>query len=278
MVLKRGHDIVSPRYAALLHDKYRTQLFRDAGLAEVNGWVRRQTEGKIEKIVDEILPGEVLAILNAVYFKATWQSGFRRSDTRDADFQVSRSVAARVPTMHQEGDFAMLMRPDYQAIRLPYRNAALAMVIVMPNDVDGATKLVRDLDADALADLFNALTTARAGKVELALPRFTARFKASLNEALATAGIRRAFGLGSADFSGMTGDGLLHVVISRVEHSAFIDVTEEGTEAAAVTGGVMLASASPRFAVDRPFLFYITDSATGAILVQGRISDPRPQS
>ena len=276
LMLFKGHaNLISPNYAALLREKYRAQIFADATLDEINGWVRKQTAGKIDRIVDQIDPGEVAAIVNAIYFKAAWRSPFAKDRTADADFHLSASASVKVPTMHQTGDFALVMRPDYQAIRLPYTTAALSMIIVLPRQIDGAAALGRQLDASALADLFAALATEE--EVDLVLPRFKAKYHASLKASLVEAGMRRAFDLGLADFSGMTGT-RAPLALSSVEHEAFIDVTEEGTEAGAATAAFMLASAHPRFVVDRPFLFYITDDATGLILFQGRISDPRPPS
>jgi serpin B len=282
LMLLSGHgDIVSPRYASLLEDKYRAQLFRDAGPDEVNGWVKRQTEGKIEKIVDQFDPKEVAVILNAIYFKGMWQSAFRKNETRESDFHLSPSTTVRVPTMHQSGSFAILRRPEYRAIRLPYRVEALSMVVLLPDEIGGVDKIARDLDAPTLAALFRGFRERKA--VSLALPRFRTSFGARLGELFQNAGMRRAFDLDRADFSGVTNrpPSEAPLAISDVIHRAFIEVTEEGTEAAAATvTKVKIASAPPApepFVVDRPFLFYIVDDATGAILFEGRISDPRPQ-
>src|SRR5262249_12913236 len=187
----------------------------------------------------------------------------------------------KVPTMHRLGSYQVATRAGYRAIRLPYSVEALSMVVVLPDEIGGGEKLARDLGAPALAALFRDLTEWKT--VSLALPRFKTSFKAKLGELFQAAGMRRAFDLRQADFSGMTSRPPREapLAISEVVHRAVIDVTEEGTEAAAATAvGMMTASAGPAaepFMVDRPFLFYIADDATGAILFQGRISDPRQQ-
>ncbi len=279
MLLKRKGDMVSSDYAARLEQSYRAQVFRDAGLEEINRWVARQTEGKIDKILDAIDPDSPAVILNAVYFKAAWQSPFMVRATSEENFRLTASSNVKVPTMHRLGSYQAVTRPGYRAIRLPYSVEPLSMVVVLPDEVGGADKLARDLDARALAALFAGLTEWKT--VSLALPRFKTSFKASLGARFVNAGMRRSFDPVMADFSGMTARPTGQFAISDVIHRAVIDVTEEGTEAAAATAVAMTAASMPAhvepFVVDRPFLFYIADDATGAILFQGRISDPRPQ-
>ncbi|HUI94332.1 MAG TPA: serpin family protein [Xanthobacteraceae bacterium] len=281
MLPKALGDLVSPQYAALLEASYRAQVFRGADLDAINRWVDRQTEGKIEKILDQIDPETPAVILNAVYFKAAWQAPFSREATNDSDFHLASRQTVKVSMMHRTGYYQMIARPGYRAIRLPYSVDALAMMVVVPDDVDGVDKVGRALDAEALTALFRDLTERKT--VELALPRFKIGFRAELGKLFKQAGMRRAFDGSRADFSGMTGGsgGAVPFYIGEVVHRAVIDVTEEGTEAAAATAVAMMAASMPsrieQLAVDRPFLFYITDEATGAILFQGRISDPRPQ-
>ena len=279
MLLERKGDVIAAPYISLLEGDFAAQVFRDATLDEINRWVSGRTEGKIDKILDQIDPAEAAVILNAVYFKAAWQAPFSRTATRDADFRLASAATIKVPTMHRIGRYPVLVRPGFRAIRLPYSVNALSMVLVVPNDVGGADKLGRDLDADALAALFRDLTESKT--VDLALPRFKTSFKAELGALFKQAGMRRAFDGKLADFSGMTGrpPAQARLSIAEVVHRAMIDVTEEGIEAAAATAVAMTTASLPAqvepFAVDRPFLFYVVDAATGAILFQGRVSDPR---
>ncbi|HLH91877.1 MAG TPA: serpin family protein [Xanthobacteraceae bacterium] len=281
MLLKPNGNLISAAYMARLADKYGAQVFRDADLAMVNGWVDRQTAGKIHRILDQIDPDAPTVILNAVYFKAIWATPFIVRATRDDDFKLTPTSRVRVPTMHRLGYFVTIARPGFRAIRLPYSVSSLAMVVVMPDAIDGTDKLARDLDGPALAALFADLTQAQAQNVDLALPRFKTGFRAEVGKLFQQAGMRRAFNAQLADFSGMTGEppAVAPLAITGVIHRAVIDVTEQGTEAAAATAVAMVAASMPShiepFVVDRPFLFYIVDEGSGAILFQGRISDPR---
>jgi serpin B len=281
MLLKQKGDMIAPAYAGLLEQDYRAQVFRGAGLDEINRWVARQTEGKIDKLLDTIDPDAPAVILNAVYFKAAWKTPFVARATSDEDFRLTPATTVKVSTMHRLGSHQVATRPGFRAIRLPYSVDALSMVVVLPDAVGGADRLARELDAPALAVLFRELTEWKT--VSLALPRFKTSFKARLGELFQAAGMRRAFDPRLADFSGMTNRPPREapLAISDVIHRAVIDVTEEGTEAAAATAVTMMTTSMPSrvepFVVDRPFLFYIADDATGAILFEGRISDPRPQ-
>src|SRR5262249_40181954 len=259
MLLKAKGDLISTGYAALLKEKYQAEVFRGAGLDEINGWVNRQTEGKIERILDQIDPEMVTVLLNAVYFKAAWQSPFIAQATKDADFHLTSSATVKVPMMRRTGHFTVLARPNYRAIRLPYSMEGLAMVIVLPNDIEGAPRLAGDLGASELGALFGSLTEGK--QVEVALPRFKASFNADLGRPFMQAGMRRAFDLRLADFSGMTArpPAEAPLAISAILHRAVIDVAEYGTEAAAaapvaVRTSYQLTNDAP-FPGHRPLLF-----------------------
>jgi serpin B len=276
---KPNGALISADYAGLLKDKYQAEVFRDADLATVNGWVSRRTEGKIPRMLDVIDPRDVAIIVNAVYFKAGWRMPFvdtRRSDDGD-NFNLTPTEKVKVTMMRGKGLYATVDRPGYRAIRLPYTVDALAMVIVLPDEIDGAGRIAGEFDAAALAGLLKDLNDPK--EVEVSLPRFKTSFDADLKLLFARAGMVRAFDFSRADFSGMTGTVPAGLAITEIKHRADIEVTEYGTEAAASTYVRTQTSyhawqVAP-FVVDRPFLFYITDDATGAILFQGRISDPR---
>jgi serpin B len=259
-------------------------VFQNAGLDDVNGWVKRKTEGKIEQILGRLDPSSPAVILNAVYFKAKWTVPFVQAETRKESFSLARQKQVSVPMMRRKLSYALVTRPGYRAIRLPYEVAPLGMVIVLPNEIDGLDAVSRRLDGNEWASLAAALhAPGAATPVDLALPRFKASFEANLAPLFREAGMTRAFDLKQADFSGMTGrpPAQVPLAIGAVVHRAVIDVIEDGTEAAAATA-VAMVSASIRqqpneqpFHVDRPFLFAILDDASGAILFQGRIFDPR---
>jgi serpin B len=280
MLTKLGGESIAPDYAALVREKYAAEVFSNADLAQVNDWVKQKTDGRIESLLDRLDPNAIAVLLNAVAFKGPWQTPFDPQATRDAPFHAPAGEVS-VPTMQLRGTFALAARTGYRAIRLPYAAEQLAMVVALPDDGAQTDEVAARLDGTEVAQLLAALRT-QPQLVDLALPRFAARYKANLVAPFQQLGMRKAFDTHEADFSGMTGKppGEVLVAIDQIEHRAVIDVGEEGTEAAAATGVVMglrsvRPSAAETFRVDRPFLFYVVDDASGAILFQGRITDPR---
>jgi serpin B len=279
LMLTGQGDLVSPEYAALLKDKYAAEVFQHAGLDDINGWVNRKTEGKIDKILEKRNPNSIAVLLNAVYFKARWSSPFDKNFTKDDAFKLSATQTVQVPMMRNTGRYATVARPGYRAVRVPYEISALGMVIVLPEEVDGLGQVSRSIEADELSGLFTALHEVRANKlVALSMPRFKAAFKADLIAPFQQAGMVLPFE-GKADFSGITGRASGGVQISQIVHRALIEVAEESTEASAATAIEFSRAFHPEqpeiISVNHPFLFYIIDDATGAILFQGRITDPK---
>jgi leukocyte elastase inhibitor len=283
LMLTRHGGLVAKSYEELLKDKYAAEVFRNATLDDVNGWVSRKTQGKIDRILDYLEPDSAAVLLNAVYFKAKWAAVFSKNATTDEPFHVTPVQKVAVPMMRQVGTFNSVTRLGYRAVRLPYEVRALGMVIVLPDAVDGIDDVSRQMGAEELSQLFAALRSSDASKrVDLAVPRFKTSFKAELVKLFREAGITRAFNPKEADFSGMTGrpPSEAPFAIGQILHRAVIDVMEDGTEAAAVTAITVRVASAPTqqpevFRVDRPFLFYVVDDATGAVLFQGRIVDPR---
>jgi serpin B len=285
LMLERRGDLIAADYVAALKTKYASEVFQDASLNDINDWVAKKTEGKIGKMLDRVDPNAVAVLLNAVYFKARWASVFDPKLTKNEAFNLTRSQKADVPMMNQAASFSLVSRGGYRAVRLNYQIPELGLVVVLPDDVEGVGALVTRLGANELTELFAALRDGQAKKpVALVLPRFKAEYRADLVAPLRQAGIQKAFDANSADFSGMTGRpaalGRLH--IDQIVHRAVIEVAEESTEAAAATavGVRSMAIAAPTpapvsFRVDHPFLFYLVDDTTGAILFQGRVVDPR---
>jgi serpin B len=286
MVSRR--DLVSGDYASLLRDKYAAELFENVGVAEINAWVNRKTEGKISKILDS--PSDV-AVVNAIYFKSRWAIPFQKLATREEPFHLSSTQELNVPMMHQTASYALVERQGYRAIFLPYDVGPVGMVIALPNEVDGLADVTRRFDENEQSDLMTALRAAMTRKpmVELTLPRFKTEYEASLIEPFQNAGMKLAFDRARADFSGITGkpaSGNNRLYIHLIQHRALIEANEETTEAAAATVVGAIAMAAPRrepppkpevFRVDRPFLFQIIDQASGAILFTGRISRPQQE-
>jgi serpin B len=277
MLAKKG-DAVSEAYVATLRANYAAEVFHGADLATINGWVKEKTKGKIDSILDQIDPSTALILLDAVYFKAPWQTPFNTNATHDETFRLVNGET-KVLMMQIHGAFALAERPGYRAIRLPYAGERIGMVVMLP-DADVAN-LVQQLDGAEMQTLVAALHGSDK-EVDISLPRFHASYGANLAETFTVLGMHRAFDPSAADFSGMTGKppSQVPLAIDQIAHRAVIDVAEQGTEAAAVTGVTVVATAmAPRpseiFRVDRPFLFAIVDDNTGAILFEGRIVDPR---
>ncbi len=246
----------------------------------INQWVEQQTNNKIQNLIGPgvLTPTTRLVLTNAIYFKGNWQDQFEKADTQSEEFHLSPSQFVMASLMHRTGSYSYYDGGTFQALELPYAGGDLAMVVLLPKDVGGLPTLERSFTAASAGDWLQKLTP--ADKVILTFPRFTMTQQFELSSALSTMGMAQAFG-SSADFSGMTGKP--DFTISAAIHKAYIDVNEQGTEAAAATAVVMRALAAHVpfdapppivFRADHPFLFLIRDTKTGAILFMGRITDP----
>ncbi|MBM3961473.1 MAG: serpin family protein [Planctomycetes bacterium] len=283
--------------------------------AAINAWIAANTQDRIRDLIGEgaIAADTRMVLANAVAFAGAWQTPFEASRTEDADFTRTDRTLARVPMMQAAGrddvrygavagDGAWFATPAMTPaegegpspypgaggatfVELPYKGGDLAMVVLAPQSPDGLPALERLLTPARLADW---LGRAEARTVDVALPRFAVRKQLGLKDALQALGLRRAFvdpanGDG-ADFGGMASsndarDGLF---VGDVLHEALVEVDEEGTRAVAATAVMMVATAMPAarpfvpaFRADRPFLFLIRDTKSGAILFLGRVLDPR---
>ena len=237
----------------------------------INRWVSDQTHERIPQLLD---PGTIndltrLVLVNAIYLKAAWQIPFPPEETTPGGFTLADDSSVQVPMMSVTDQFAYASGEGWQAVELPYVGGSLAMDIVVPDDL---TAFTQSLTADSFAQLTAALST---HDVALTMPRFNAETKADLVDLLSAMGMPLAFEPGQADFSGMTAQEPLF--ISGVIHQANITVGEKGTEAAAATAVEMEASLATEVVhvdANRPFLFALRDTQTGAVLFMGQITDP----
>ncbi len=281
MILRDG---ISADYASDLKREYDAEVFQKPSPDAINGWVKSKTGGRIEKMLENPPgPNDVAILLNAAYFRARWASAFSKQQTKDAPFWVAGKTSALVPTMHQIARLEVVKGDGFRAIRLPYTVEQLGMVIVVPDATDGVDAIGAKLDDAAFSKFVAALNAAPAKRINLAMPKFKIKYDASLVPSFKALGMQLPFGM-KADFSGMTDAsvGASSLYINQIIHRAVIDVDEEGTEATAATAIIFAIRAMPQkqeepepFMVDRPFLFYVTDKATGSILFQGRVTDPR---
>ena len=239
---------------------------------QINKWVEQKTNNKIR---DLIKPGILnsltrLVLTNAIYFKGDWAIPFKERSTHDAPFWLSNDKSVTVPLMSQEEDFRYGKNESMQLLELPYAGDNLSMIVLLPNEVDGLPALEAALTQDNLASWLKLL---KKRELRVFLPKFKMTAEFSLAHTLDAMGMPDAFTPNIADFSGMTGT--KELFISAVVHKAFVDVNEEGTEAAAATAVVMqLLSYSdppPEFRADHPFLFLIRHNPSGSILFLGRI-------
>ncbi len=272
--LKKFLDLTEKHYGAGLR-QVDFAAATEAARRAINAWVEEETQGKIK---DLIQPGVLnaltrLVLTNAIYFKGTWAEQFDKKATRDAPFTLATRQQVKVPMMHKTENFGYTEAEDFQALELAYAGDDLSMVIFLPRQVDGLAALEKELSLDNLQSWLGGL---RRQTVQVSVPRFTMTSEFRLQEVLKSLGMTDAFS-GAADFSGMTGR--RDLFISAVIHKAFVDVNEEGTEAAAATAVVMMRSAAPRppvvFRADHPFLFLIRDNASGSILFIGRLVNPK---
>jgi serpin B len=251
----------------------------DIARQQINAWVSEQTAGNIPELLPpKIIDSHVrLVLADAIYFNAAWQSPFNATYNHSSSFTLLDGTAVPKQFMYQSSIMPAMQGTGFVAAALPYQDNQLSMVVVLP-DAGRFTEIESSLDGTGLATLVKGLTYQ---KVSLYLPRFHIDTHASLKDMLIGLGMPTAFADG-ADFSGMASDPLK---IGDVIHQAFITVAEKGTEAGAATAVIMVdASASmdagpPPLLVkaDRPYLYFIYDQPTGAILFMGRVLNPAQQ-
>ena len=252
-----------------------------AGAAEaarktINGWVEGQTDKKIKDLIPTGVLDSLtrLVLTNAVYFKGAWATQFDKKATRSADFATLGGKKIKVPLMHRKGLCGYLAesKTGLQIASIPYKGDELSMVVLLPKSPEDLGALTATLRANRLAGWIAAM---KKQEIDLYLPRFKMTSSFALKDTLVKMGIVDAFSRGAADFSGMNGRKDLY--ISAVIHKAFVDVNEEGTEAAAATAVVVTfggARSTPVFRADRPFLFLIRHKRSGTILFMGRVTEP----
>jgi len=239
----------------------------------INGWVKDQTEGKIEELVpvDAITSDTVLILTNAIYFNAAWNEPFKEENTKDGPFQKLDGSTVQVPMMHGMQEAPYVEGADYQAIMIPYDGNELSMLVVLPkqgtlSDFEAA------LDVDKLDKIVGGVSE---HAVDVEMPKFKLDYELGLKDTLKAMGMGIAFESGKADFTGINSKG--NPFIQDVLHKAFVGVNEAGTEAAAATAVIVGDESAPEPAeikLDHPFLFFIRDNATGSLLFVGRVVDP----
>jgi serpin B len=242
-----------------------------ATLGRINGWVNDATHGRIEKIFDELPRDVVMVLLNAVYFKASWTEQFDRARTERAPFTRSDGSTVTADLMYlNSSEVSVHSGSGVSVVEMPYGGGAFSMVAVLP---DRGTSINAFVDGITVQTWSGWMSSLSKRQVFVRLPRFELRWEKELNAPLWQIGMPNAFNPAAADFRRLTPGG--GVYLSLVKQKTFVKVDEEGTEAAAVTGGIVApTSAPPEIRFDRPFLFVLRERLTGTILFLGVVNDP----
>lgn len=247
-------------------------------VARINAWVSARTRGKIEGILTTIDPLTSLIAINAIYFKDLWGQVFDRDQTRDESFHTSDGRKLEVPLMSQYGSYPYYEESKFQAVRLGYKTSRLAMYVFLPARRSNLSEFRRSLNSAAWDKWIRRFSVIEG---HIRLPRFKLTYESSLKSALSKLGMGIAFDRQRARFDAINPPPP-EIWIDQILHRAFVEVNEEGTEAAAVTAAMMMCSSAlhpkPRrtfeMIVDRPFFFAICDDYTKSILFMGSVEEP----
>jgi serine protease inhibitor len=268
-----------PEYVAESQRIYGAEVGALTSAGPINDWVSRHTRGRITQMVsDPIDPLVILLLLNAVYFKGRWQEEFRADDTRDRTFHAPSGPVER-PMMSRTGHYGYLHGAGFRAARMPYRGDRFAMYVLLPDTGQSLAQLRGRLTAEAWRGWMGVF---RNVKMDVVLPRWRMNLESSLNDPLREMGMADAFIGGRAALDAMLPAAYVAQeapYVSTVLQKVFVEVNEEGTEAAAVTmvavaGRSLVKDMVVDFIVDRPFVFAIRDDQTGALLFVGQVNDP----
>ena len=252
----------------------------------INTWISENTEGKIPELLAprEITNDTRIVLANAIYFKARWENAFPKSMTAEDKFYLDQKTSAKVQFMQQTNKFHVGKvgsgKSAALVCELPYENNNVSMVLVIPENIVGVDDVLNNFLVSPSILTIEVKSHLKLQDVELHIPKWTTKGRLSLSSFLTKLGMIKAFDPGQADFSGI--NGRKDLSLDEVIHGGFIEVLEEGTEAAAATANVMLGGAAPPQAkshrivkADRPFVWAIVEKSSGITLFSGRVSDPR---
>ncbi|MEA3444199.1 MAG: serpin family protein [Bacteroidota bacterium] len=242
-----------------------------ASVDVINNWVATNTNDRITEIIDNISPTQLMFLINAIYFKGTWQYEFDPANTTDMAFYRTPTNPVDVPTMHMEADLETLSTGMFRAVKLPYGNGSYSMIIMLPTAPTTVDELIASLTIENWTEWQSSFSVTE--DMELFLPKFKFEYNIDLMPILDEMGLGNAF-TPNADFTGISN--LRPLYIGKVKHKTFVDVNEEGTEAAAVTlVGFTYTSVNPNLlAINKPFVFSICEETTGAIVFIGKVVMP----
>lgn len=237
----------------------------------INKWCDKHTDGMIPQIINELDPSAVSVLLNAIYFNGTWETPFDAEETKLERFQGYTRDIKKVKTMHQEDEFPYAKKDNFAAVTMPYKGRKYAMTLLLPDNECSIEEMMKGFNSKEFDNLTSSMERC---KVDLKLPKFSVETSLSLNSSLEKLGVKKMFAPG-ADFNKMSDN---DVYVSQMLQKAKIEVTEEGTKAAAVTMAmVALTALQPEvkhvtFHANRPFVYIISDTTNGAIYFIGQFT------
>lgn len=238
----------------------------------INDWASRNTNGLIPKVIKSIPPLTMLYIMNALYFKGDWVKQFDKNKTKEFDFEIEKGESTKVNMMLATDTFLYASDDHAQYLTMPYGNGAFSMAILLPTQENNIHSLLENIDANRLDDIFRKM---KKRKVHVGFPRFKVKQTFNLKNVLKDMGMNEIFNKSLADLTGISD--MKPLFVSSVQQDAYVEVTEEGTEAAAVTTISVGTSFNPNeslyFVANRPFVFLIRENSTGAILFIGKMGN-----
>ncbi|SEJ69873.1 serpin B [Dyadobacter sp. SG02] len=267
---------VEDDFQSVLKNSFESEVtglpFDDAAKDRINKWASDKTNGKIQKVLDNIQPQHVMFLLNALYFKGDWQTRFDAKKTQDTPFRLENGQSKNVKMMFAGSDFKVGAGSNYDAVRLPYANGQFNMTLIIPKGQNTIDEALKGITGEGWSKLNGGMTERG---ITVGLPKFTLDYSAQLKETLTGMGIKRAFE-NSAQLTKI--NKLAELYVDFVKQDAYLGIDEQGTEAAAVTTiGIGLTSAGsepPRYICDRPFGLIISENTSNTILFVGRIKNP----
>ena len=275
--IRKDFNVLAP-FITANQNYYKAQVskldFNNAALATINKWVSDNTNGKIPTVLTSISNNEIMFLINAIYFNGKWKYQFETSKTVNEQFTCTDKKVVSVPMMKMENSFGYSVQTGFKALKLPYGADKFQMVFLLPDVGSTPDKVAASLNAAKWETLKTALQSKT--KIPIWIPKWKFSWEKTLNDILSSLGMDVAFIPNKADFSAINSDNSLY--ITKVIHKTYIDVSESGTEAAGVTSigvGVTSMPIDPlQFYLTRPFLFFITEEDSGAILFAGKVENP----
>ena len=262
--------VIPDEYVNTIRDAYLGTVEKisiDNGHERINQWASDNTNGKIKNVVGSLNPLMILVLNNAIYFKGTWATQFDPEDTRPHDFDTGNGTVS-ADMMFVSGQFDYADTGQEQVLKMPYDGDRLSMLVVLPRGTDGIDSLEERLSADLITEWQETLYNEGIGVI---FPKFEIKSTYVLNKPLMQLGITDVFGQGSLPGIDPKAE------VSIISHNGYVNVNEEGTEAAAVTTVTTMEEAwgpSPQFVADHTFIYFIIDNESGAILFMGKVADP----